>query len=1397
MRLQFIISDGGSAPAIPNTGIAGSIGGGYAVVGFGVAIMVCLIFLLSVITTKKSNRRLRNYIKFIGLKRKTKTIGIIGLLIGIGVWSVGNILQGYFWNSNTFAINRLSVISPEVQTFSVTRDDGSEQSCQHTTVELEIEQKTNLGYSLYAYALDDALTGSNGAEIPSITEEGAELPTNNWGVKVADEYKKVPVLEKGSSSVDKMVLVDEVAGVTEPGAKSEVEFGACVNLDIPEGVYSTEIEFYAVPKGLTINYDANGGSFTNGTTNVVAYGDDCKASSKTGVAWDSETIEGGIPLLISRTTNVPKNMIVDALTTNEMPDLNQITEKYDSDLSSFDVMVFPGATSVGAIIAYAIPDSNDVLGVLEGKYYSLDDVAAAHDASGANIVKIYSDTGEEAQLDQISISGDTITIGFVTNDTIEGLGYSAIIIGFDEDDNPVQGYHAQDMSAFDECTVVGEYATPSRPNYVFQGWAKTADATSALYRSEESAVAGMQNEGGFVELYAVWKPEPTISYDGNGANEGDMQIMHRGFASGDTITLAASNFSRDGYGFAGWNTQEDGYGTSYGPNETIEITDSLLSNADSTGRITLYAEWVPSEGDLQGWRGCNNLWTGQVTALTDIRDDNTYAVAKLADGNCWMIENLRLNNEADFSDRLKSDEFGGRFIGLAEPEEKNFNSSDANSLYYTGDMVTMPRYNNNNTARRTTNPVSGAANLYSYGNYYTWAAAIASTAYFGDGQYNSDEAGPSSTETSAGTSICPYGWELPSNDRFRTLDGALGGDGATQTTLEAANRWRKHPNNFVLSGQLNRSSISKRGQIGTYWSLNSDNGFDLGDSAKAIAFGVAEEIVVPLKIEAKNMAYSVRCLASSSIENTADLFTVTYNGNGADEGVETTQYIVAGQYGLINGDLFRRSGYAFNGWNTESDGSGDSYNAWERYDVDGGAAGGELVLYAQWTSGINIEFNGNGATSGVMQTQTISLGQSEALKPNLFSKEGYEFLNWNTESDGSGQSYNNAQDYTAPQGATTGDTIMLYAQWGPLYTISYDGNGGYREMEVVNDGTLEGRTTTLYAPNYARDDYGFAGWSTEPDAQPGGGSIIYGPNETITINSELVSLADDNRNIKMYAIWVKAAIDENGNRIYLQDFGVDSCKALDPGEVIALTDKRDSNVYAIVGTGSLCWMMENLRLDNSVELSAENTNNPSLPLINSYGGNVTSNHLSSSSDTWCSSMEEQGCGWMVETDENCVNQSQINTNNISGELDSAPNEDYNINYGDETLSWYGYGVLYSWYSATAGNGTYDVMTDTAGDICPAGWRLLNTSDAEGMESLTDVAAYPLNGVYSGLYIGSATSGRGVTGGYWTGTGGSVNSNDEPVARGIAYMLNGNSGNGFSARLYGESTGMAVRCLIRE
>ena len=373
-----------------------------------------------------------------------------------------------------------------------------------------------------------------------------------------------------------------------------------------------------------------------------------------------------------------------------------------------------------------------------------------------------------------------------------------------------------------------------------------------------------------INFYAVANPEPQlgpvaceagkICYNENALTPVEGTMGKQTAGNNASVTLLASNFSRSGYGFAGWNTAYDYSGTSYGPNEDITTPADT-----STNGLSLYAIWVKSAGSIQNWSGCSSLASGAVTALTDQRDNDTYAVAKLADGNCWMIENLRLEAE-DSNDETLAQGFGksttyGNFVGLATAENENFTNTNppvANSLYSpsaNGDKIVigtnnypytrMPRYNNYNTPTSATdrpqNPTSNSAtnsttgaSMYSYGNYYTWSAAMANTIY-----YNSPTATDADGKTSetVGTSLCPAGWRLPygrdtdngtTTGGFYNLNYRINND-FNVTDSTASQKLRAYPNNILYSGYLYTAyttSAEYRGSNGYYWSSTAYNNYN-------------------------------------------------------------------------------------------------------------------------------------------------------------------------------------------------------------------------------------------------------------------------------------------------------------------------------------------------------------------------------------------------------------------------------------------------------------------------------------------------------------------------------------------------------------------------------------------
>ena len=395
------------------------------------------------------------------------------------------------------------------------------------------------------------------------------------------------------------------------------------------------------------------------------------------------------------------------------------------------------------------------------------------------------------------------------------------------------------------------------------------------------------------------------------------------------VMLLASNFSRDGYGFAGWSDTYD-YATNanahfYGPQEDIKAPVGTTENG-----FSLYAVWVKSAGSMQthAMNVCNSLTTAStngtanlssVSALTDRRDGETYAIAKLADGKCWMIENLRLEStNSDNSTGSLAQGYGtsttyGNFNGLADAENTGFsNTYTANSLYYSGtqsgtatiDIGTtnypayrMPRYNNYNnqaaSADRPQNPTSNSdtnsttnASMYSYGNYYTWHAAVA------DLTHNN-----TNNNSTTSTSLCPAGWHLPTGGQAYASGNTSGvnvtGKPATfrefynlaymimsrvktayedtpysgysyysSSTTNAAGKtattaFRSFPNNFLYSGSFDASSTNT-GRYGLYWSSTA-----YGNYYSYHLYLMSSRVTPGSGYGYKYIGYTVRCVFGS------------------------------------------------------------------------------------------------------------------------------------------------------------------------------------------------------------------------------------------------------------------------------------------------------------------------------------------------------------------------------------------------------------------------------------------------------------------------------------------------------------------------------------------------------
>ena len=130
------------------------------------------------------------------------------------------------------------------------------------------------------------------------------------------------------------------------------------------------------------------------------------------------------------------------------------------------------------------------------------------------------------------------------------------------------------------------------------------------------------------------------------------------------------------------------------------------------------------------------------------------------------------------------------------------------------------------------------------------------------------------------------------------------------------------------------------------------------------------------------------------------------------------------------------------------------HNADGTYTETATANAGDVINYVNGVWGgeepteLTVTFEANGSeeypVKGTMAAQTVLEKTDTALNKNTFTREGYNFLNWNTAADGTGNSY--------ADGATVNltENTTLYAQWEDNHSLTKVING--KEATCTEDG---------------------------------------------------------------------------------------------------------------------------------------------------------------------------------------------------------------------------------------------------------------------------------------------------------------------------------------------------------
>ena len=413
--------------------------------------------------------------------------------------------------------------------------------------------------------------------------------------------------------------------------------------------------------------------------------------------------------------------------------------------------------------------------------------------------------------------------------------------------------------------------------------------------------------------------------------------------------------------------------------------------------------------------------------LRDNRDWKTYYLAKMKDGRVWMTQNLDLDlttpdNEnyielnGENTDLYWEDGGGvsdiwepnrGTIDESAESEEDLYwedSYSDPISIdvgekyYYPNDDGTVSLYTSLASCEAEHN--DGTCPHYHAGNYYNWLAAVT---------LNEDISSSASRNEVMPNSICPAGWRLPRGAdvglgftiEYSDLAYTLKKEGIIynfdEPWAEGEGLLKTTPLYYPIFSYIGNHIDPAERKTSLYWYGSTGNSWLTVQSP-----GVAFRNTFYLKNDLRNQSYaidniigtygmasaygiddnpggSIRCLVRQ--ENTG-ITTVAFDKNAEDtSGTMSSQTYYANTINTLPANGFTRSGYAFNGWNTKSDGSGDSFADEGEYYAITGTNANNITLYAQWDKLITITFATQGATGINFNDTVYTDGQTTLARP--------------------------------------------------------------------------------------------------------------------------------------------------------------------------------------------------------------------------------------------------------------------------------------------------------------------------------------------------------------------------------------------------------------------------------
>ena len=744
--------------------------------------------------------------------------------------------------ANTYADSISMTVSTDNLTINMAPMSSSGEFAKSANMNIAVSTTSSSGYNLSIASSTgnkNLKSGSNSitsisSAISESTFSSSSTYNNQWGYKPSHLYNSSteqiitntdfrPLPGTAGEIIAKTKCANGTSPCTNPVDNYTLSIGTRTTNTTPKGDYISDTFIIAAVtnKGviacdsskLCIQYDGNGLSYPETSAQLPR--------TVNNVNYNSTTTQAPITKY-SHTSNIS--------------DDGTQSGSYAANLATKDVITIPGASSLHAKITYGTENNWDMLYVFQGEYTGT--ISRNMDQSSTGWLYKYMGGNNTTTTVEIDIPGDTATFGFYSDGVNQYYGYYAIITGTG--------------TVYERSVSSGEYATPTGTNPVFHGWSTSQTTpgsglpSDVEYTNESEILAKMPGEEGETKtLYAVWQQSQAITFtydsnvtkidvlDASGTTVGTITSSGQSLvlAQGDTYTLKPTYAT--GYTYK-TITKTSGSGTVGGRSFTVGTGSATINFTSQT---------IPN---MQNY-SCSSLANiGDMIDVKDTRDNEVYLIGKLADGKCWMLDNLRLdltnstilnslttsNTHVD-SASLTSLKSGNRSAGnqYATSGFVKWDSSSPDSVYNQAKA---------NVDYKDTTTTSYGAGSGKIGVYYNYCAASA-----GSYCYDKDAA-----TGNASYDLCPAGWRMPT-----------GGDSGEYQALYTA--YSTNVINFLnalstpLSGYIYSGSAYGQGTDGYFWSSTYIY------TTIMYEFRVNPGQVGPSHIFNRYSGYSVRCLLSS------------------------------------------------------------------------------------------------------------------------------------------------------------------------------------------------------------------------------------------------------------------------------------------------------------------------------------------------------------------------------------------------------------------------------------------------------------------------------------------------------------------------------------------------------